>query len=146
MLVDFFNFNTSLSMLIATNLRKIESTLSTSIVKVLMEKIDLLHDGRTIFACLSKQGKYSFFKDGLEHNDNKKIDELFSELQANFAKLRKSEQSLKKNWLKWEEGRLYSLVLVYPFAVNIDLFCNLKVEFQDQILKRGFLQIKILAL
>ena len=41
---------------------------------------------------------------------------------------------------------LYSLVLVYSFAVNIDLFCNLKVEFQDQILKRGFSQIKILAL
>ncbi|MBO6073471.1 hypothetical protein J6P59_07835 [bacterium] len=50
-----------------------------------MEKIALLHDGRTIFACLLKQGKYSFFKYDLEHNDNKKIDELFSELQANFA-------------------------------------------------------------
>ena len=111
-----------------------------------MEKIALLHDGCTIFACLSKQGKYSFFKYDLEHNDNKKIDELFSELQANFAKLRKSEQSLKKNWLEWGEGLLYSLVLVYAFTVNIDLFCNLKVEFQDQILKRGFSQSKILAL
>ena len=41
---------------------------------------------------------------------------------------------------------LYSLVLVYPFGVNVNLFCNLKLEIQKQILKRAFPQIENISI
>ena len=41
---------------------------------------------------------------------------------------------------------LYSLVLVYLFGVNVDLFCNLKLEIQKQILKRAFPQIENISI
>lgn len=97
MIIDLFNFNRKLSLLIAPDLETIELQLATGIANVLMKRIGLFHAGRTIFGCLTAKEKFSLFRYGAEEKDNKKINELFSELQDNYAKLRKGYEIFNDN-------------------------------------------------
>ena len=53
MIIDLFNFNRKLSLLITPDLETIELQLATGIANVLMKRIGLFHAGRTIFGCLT---------------------------------------------------------------------------------------------
>ena len=135
MIIDFFNFDRFLSVLITNDLHSIEMKLSSGIMIELMKRIKLFNSDHTTFACLSVNEVNSFFKYEIEeNNENKKITQLFKELQDNFDKSRKGKEYLNKNWLRWQEVPLYLLF----FSLIIWGNCRFVLQSKSWNSKRNF--------
>ena len=135
MIIDFFNFNRTISKMIINDLHAIEMQLSSCIAYKLMEIINKLHPGKTSIDVLSSDQKSKLFKS----NSSKKI--INENLQKNFDELKENKEYIDSHWSSWEEVPLYSLSLMWTFGVSIKLFTCLNDEIKQDILAK-FVAIK----
>ena len=116
MIIDFFNFNRSISSIIINDLHTIEMKLSSSIAYEIMSIIkgpclNLLINESIIFNVKNKD-----FKD------------------------------LQNELINWRETPLYSLCLTWTFGMSIKVFNNLNNSIQQKILRNYFRQINNIKL
>ena len=138
MIIDFFNFNRTISGFLINDLHTIEMQLSSAISYELMTIIGKYHKQRSSFISLSDEEIYQIF----QCEDKYKIKKLYNELQKNFTELRGTKDYINKNWTNWKEVPLYSLCLIWTFGLSIKLFNNLQNNIKRNIIEKYFNNIK----
>ena len=138
MIIDFFNFNRTISNLLIGDLHAIEMKFSTAISIELMEIIRLSHPTKTAFNALSIEEKEKIFK----WKNPERIREISEELQSNFDILKSNKEFIDESWTSWEEVPLYSLSLLWTFGLAIKIFTYLDDEIKKDILTKHFESLK----
>ena len=135
MIINFFNFNRTISEILVGDLHSIEMWLSSSIAYKLMEIVNQLHPGEITISALTNIEKIGLFKT----NSSWKI--ISQSLQKNFDELKANKEYIDSNWVNWDEVPLYSLPLLWTFGVSVKLFACLNDKIQQEILSK-FLWLK----
>lgn len=138
MIIDFFNFNQTISNLLIGDLHAIEMKFSTAISIELMKIIRLSHPTRTVFNALSIEEKEKIFK----WKSPERMREIRDELQSNFDILKSNKEFIDDSWISWEEVPLYSLSLLWTFGLAIKIFTYLDDEIKKNILTKHFESLK----
>ena len=142
MIIDFFNFNRTISNLLIGDLHAIEMKFSTAISIELMKIIRLSHPTRTAFNALSIEEKKKIFK----WKNPERMREISDELQNNFNILKSNKEFIDDSWTSWEEVPLYSLSLLWTFGLAIKLFTYLDDEIKKNVLNKHFWSLKDLSI
>lgn len=138
MIIDFFNFNRTISNLLIGDLHAIEMKFSTAISIELMEIIRETYPDRTAFNALSIEKKEKIFK----WKSPERMREISDELQSNFDILKSNKEFIDESWTSWEEVPLYSLSLLWTFGLAIKIFTYLDDEIKKNILTKHFESLK----
>ena len=118
MIINFFNFNRSISTLLIGDLHSIEMQLSSSITYEIMKIINQFHPGHTIFGVLTTNEKFQLFAT----KKSTKIKQISEDFQKNFNELKENKDFINSAWQSWEEVPMYSLSLLWTFGMPIHLF------------------------
>ena len=128
MIINFFNFNRTISEILIGDIHSIEMRLSSCIAYKLMEIVNQLCPGEITINALSSYQKGRLFK---SNSSQKLIEE---NLQKNFDELKDSKEYIDLHWTTWEEVPLYSLPLMWTFGLAINFLTCLNDEIKQEIL------------